>query len=99
VAHLSVITLRVPSLRDYAEDVPIYCATTSIALVDDQQPAAAPLQRRRAESPSKLSLAGNIGELKILVQRVLILGVGEEISLEEIEPRTGGENWRWTSRW
>ena len=28
---------------------------------------------------------GNVGELKNLVQRVLILGVGEEIRLEEIE--------------
>ena len=28
LAHLNVITLRVPPLREYAEDVPDLCATT-----------------------------------------------------------------------
>jgi DNA-binding NtrC family response regulator len=85
VAHLNVITLRVPSLRDYAEDVPDLLRYYVDRLVDDQH---LPLRRFSVAAQNRLRnypWPGNIGELKNLVQRVLILGVGEEIRLEEIE--------------
>jgi DNA-binding NtrC family response regulator len=85
VAHLNVITLRVPSLRDYAEDVPDLLRYYVDRLVDDQH---LPLRRFSVAAQNRLRnypWPGNIDELKNLVQRVLILGVGEEIRLEEIE--------------
>ncbi len=85
VAHLNVITLRVPSLRDYAEDVPDLLRYYVDRLVDDQH---LPLRRFSVAAQNRLRnypWPGNIAELKNLVQRVLILGVGEEIRLEEIE--------------
>jgi DNA-binding NtrC family response regulator len=85
VAHLNVITLRVPPLRDYAEDVPDLLRYYVDRLVDDQH---LPLRRFSVAAQNRLRnypWPGNIGELKNLVQRVLILGVGEEIRLEEIE--------------
>src|ERR1700737_3616799 len=85
VAHLNVITLRVPSLRDYAEDVPDLLRYYVDRLVDDQH---LPLRRFSVAAQNRLRnypWPGNVGELKNLVQRVLILGVGEEIRLEEIE--------------
>ncbi len=91
VAHLNVITLRVPPLRDYAEDVPDLLRYYVDRLVDDQH---LPLRRFSVAAQNRLRnypWPGNVGELKNLVQRVLILGVGEEIRLEEIEARTGGE--------
>jgi DNA-binding NtrC family response regulator len=84
-AHLNVITLRVPSLRDYAEDVPDLLRYYVDRLVDDQH---LPLRRFSVAAQNRLRnypWPGNVGELKNLVQRVLILGVGEEIRLEEIE--------------
>jgi DNA-binding NtrC family response regulator len=85
LAHLNVITLRVPPLRDYAEDVPDLLRYYVDRLVDDQH---LPLRRFSVAAQNRLRnypWPGNVGELKNLVQRVLILGAGEEIRLEEIE--------------
>jgi two-component system nitrogen regulation response regulator NtrX len=85
IANLNVITLRVPPLREYAEDVPDLLRFYVDRLVDDQH---LPLRRFSVAAQNRLRnypWPGNIGELKNLVQRVLILGVGEEIGLEEIE--------------
>lgn len=85
LAHLSVIALRVPPLRDYAEDVPDLLRYYVDRLVDDQH---LPLRRFSVAAQNRLRnypWPGNVGELKNLVQRVLILGNGEEIGLEEVE--------------
>jgi two-component system, NtrC family, nitrogen regulation response regulator NtrX len=84
-AHLNVITLRIPPLREYAEDVPDLLRYYVDRLVDDQH---LPLRRFSVAAQNRLRnypWPGNVGELKNLVQRVLILGVGEEIRLEEVE--------------
>ncbi len=85
IAHLNVITLRVPPLRDYAEDVPDLLRFYVDRLVDEQRLA---LRRFSVAAQNRLRnypWPGNVGELKNLVQRVLILGAGEEIRLEEVE--------------
>jgi len=85
VAHLNVITLRVPPLRDYAEDVPDLLRYYVDRMVDDQH---LPLRRFSVAAQNRLRnypWPGNLAELKNLVQRVLILGAGEEIRLEEVE--------------
>jgi two-component system, NtrC family, nitrogen regulation response regulator NtrX len=85
VAHLNVITLRVPPLREYAEDVPDLLRNYVDRLVDDQH---LPLRRFSVAAQNRLRnypWPGNLGELRNLVQRVLVLGAGEEIRLEEIE--------------
>jgi two-component system, NtrC family, nitrogen regulation response regulator NtrX len=85
IAHLNVITLRVPPLRDYAEDVPDLLRYYVDRLVDDQH---LPLRRFSVAAQNRLRnypWPGNLGELKNLVQRVLVLGAGEDIRLEEIE--------------
>jgi two-component system nitrogen regulation response regulator NtrX len=85
IARLNVITLRLPPLRDYAEDVPDLLRYYVDRLVDDQH---LPLRRFSVAAQNRLRnypWPGNLGELKNLVQRVLVLGAGEEIRLEEIE--------------
>ncbi len=83
--QLNVISLRVPALRDYAEDVPDLLRYYVDRLVDDQH---LPLRRFSVAAQNRLRnypWPGNIAELKNLVQRVLVLGAGEEIRLEEVE--------------
>jgi DNA-binding NtrC family response regulator len=85
LADLNVITLRVPPLREYAEDVPDLLRFYVDRLVDDQH---LPLRRFSVAAQNRLRnypWPGNVSELKNLVQRVLILGSGEDIRLEEIE--------------
>jgi DNA-binding NtrC family response regulator len=85
LAHLSVFMLRVPPLRDYAEDVPELLRYYVDRLVDDQR---LPFRRFSVAAQNRLRnypWPGNIRELKNLVHRALVRGGAEEIALEEIE--------------
>lgn len=85
LSRLNVITLNVPPLRDYAQDVPDLLRHYVDRLVDEQQ---LPFRRFGVAAQNRLRnypWPGNLRELKNLVQRLLILGGEEEIKLEEIE--------------
>jgi DNA-binding NtrC family response regulator len=85
LSHLNVLTLRVPPLRDYAEDVPELLRYYVDRLVDEER---LPFRRFSVAAQNRLRnypWPGNIRELKNLVHRLLIHGGPEEISLEEIE--------------
>lgn len=85
LSRLNVITLNVPPLRDYAQDVPDLLRYYVDRLVDEER---LPFRRFGVAAQNRLRnypWPGNIRELKNLVQRLLILGGEEEIRLEEIE--------------
>jgi len=85
LSNLNVLTLRIPPLREYAEDVPELLRYYVDRLVDDERLAfrrfGVAAQNRLRNYP----WPGNIRELKNLVQRLLIQGGPEEIKLDEIE--------------
>src|SRR5579871_6664536 len=85
LAHLNMLIVRVPPLRDYAEDVPELLGHYVDRLVDGEG-----LQFRRFSVAAQNRLRNypwpdNVRELKNLVHRLLIQGGTEEIRLEEIE--------------
>ncbi len=85
LSHLNVLVLRIPPLRDYAEDVPELLRHYVDRLVDDDR-----LGFRRFSVAAQNRLRnypwpGNIRELKNLVHRLLIQGGPPEIGLGEIE--------------
>jgi len=85
VSHLNVITLRIPPLRDYAEDVPDLLRHYVDRLVDEER---LPFRRFSVAAQNRLRnypWPGNVRELRNLVQRLLIVGGAEEVGLEEIE--------------
>jgi DNA-binding NtrC family response regulator len=85
LSRLNVITLNVPPLRDYAQDVPELLRHYVDRLVDEER---LPFRRFGVAAQNRLRnypWPGNVRELKNLVQRLLILGGEEEIRLEEIE--------------
>ena len=85
LAHLNVLGLRVPPLREYAEDVPDLLRYYVDRLVDDQR---LPFRRFSVAAQNRLRnypWPGNIRELKNLVHRALVRGGPEEVALEEIE--------------
>jgi two-component system nitrogen regulation response regulator NtrX len=90
--HLSVVVLQVPPLREYAEDVPELLRYYLDKLVDEEG-----LVYRRFSVASQNRLRnypwpGNVRELRNLVQRLLILGGEEEISLQEVEQLLSAES-------
>jgi two-component system nitrogen regulation response regulator NtrX len=85
LSQLNVLSLRVPPLRDYAEDVPDLLRYYVDRLVDDQ---GLPFRRFSVAAQNRLRnypWPGNIRELKNLVHRLLISEGPEEIRLDEIE--------------
>jgi DNA-binding NtrC family response regulator len=85
LSRLNVITLNVPPLRDYSQDVPDLLRHYVDRLVDEQH---LPFRRFGVAAQNRLRnypWPGNVRELRNLVQRLLILGGEEEIRLEEIE--------------
>ena len=85
LAHLSVVVIRVPPLREYSEDVPELLRYQVDVLVDSE---ALPFRRFGVAAQNRLRnypWPGNVRELKNMVKRLLILGGEEEISLGEVE--------------
>lgn len=85
VAQMSVLSLRVPPLREYSEDVPELLAYYVDKLVDSEG-----LSFRRFSVAAQNRLRNypwpdNVRELKNLVRRLLLSGVDDDISLEEVE--------------
>jgi len=85
VAHLSVLSLRVPPLREYSEDVPELLAYYVDKLVDSEG-----LTFRRFSVAAQNRLRNypwpdNVRELKNLTRRLLLSGSDEDVSLEEAE--------------
>ena len=85
LAHLNVLIMRVPPLREYAEDVPDLLRHHVDRLVDTDG-----LSFRRFSVAAQNRLRNypwpdNVRELRHLVHRLLIHGGSEEIRLEEIE--------------
>lgn len=86
---LNVVPLRVPPLREHCEDVPDLL-TYYVNLFMSQENL--PYRRFTMAAQNRLrnyAWRGNVRELKNLVQRLLILGNGEEISVEEVEGAIG----------
>lgn len=85
VSNLNVLNLRVPPLREYAEDVPELLTYYVDKLVDSEG-----LSFRRFSVAAQNRLRNypwpdNVRELKNLVRRLLLTGAEEDISLEEVE--------------
>ena len=85
VSHLSELKLRIPPLREYAEDVPELLTYYVDKLVDSEG-----LTFRRFSVAAQNRLRNypwpdNVHELKNLVRRLLLSGSSEDISLDEVE--------------
>jgi len=85
VSHLGELMLRVPPLREYAEDVPELLTYYVDKLVD-----AEGLTFRRFSVAAQNRLRhypwpDNVRELKNLVRRLLLSGKSSDIALDEVE--------------
>lgn len=89
VSHLQVLALKVPPLREYAEDVPELLNYYVDKLIDSE---GLPFRRFTVAAQNRLRnypWPDNVRELKNLVRRLLLTGGKEEISLEEVEAEIG----------
>ena len=92
--HLNVVPLHMPPLREHPEDVPELLNFYVDWFVTHEK-----LPYRHFTVGAQNTLRnhpwyGNVRELKNLVQRLLILGAGEEITQEEVESALGSADMR-----
>ncbi len=83
--HLNVLPLRLPALREHAEDIP-----ELLAFYVDYFNTYEGLEFRHFTLAAQnylryYSWPGNVRQLRNLVQRLLVMGEGEEISQDEAE--------------
>jgi DNA-binding NtrC family response regulator len=85
VSNLNTLSVRVPPLREYAEDVPELLSYYVDKLVDGEglsfKRFGVAAQNRLRNYP----WPDNVRELKNLVRRLLLTGASEVISLDEVE--------------
>jgi two-component system response regulator PilR (NtrC family) len=87
--RLNVIELKMPSLRELREDIPLL----AIALLERQCAGRVP-PRLTAEAQSQLvqyDFPGNVRELENILERALALASGDEINVDDLQlaPRSG----------
>ena len=87
--RLNVIPINIPPLREHSEDVEMLIQYFIDYMVNVEH-----LPGRRFSTASlnilrQYSWPGNVRELKNLVQRLLILNRGEEVSVEEVQAALG----------
>jgi DNA-binding NtrC family response regulator len=83
--QLNVVPIKLPPLREHCEDVPELLSFYVNYFVGQESLSYRRFTMAAQNRLRNYSWPGNIRELKNLVQRLLILGVTEEIALDEVE--------------
>ena len=89
--RLNVLPLHIPPLRDHPSDIPTLLKYHMEHL---HQQEGLPLRSIHPDTLERLrqhAWPGNVRELRNLVQRLMILGSGEEVRLEEVERMLSGQ--------
>jgi DNA-binding NtrC family response regulator len=86
---LNVVTLEIPPLREHSEDIPSLLKFYVDYFVRQEK---LPFRKFSMAAQNFLRLYswhGNVRELKNLVQRLMILGAGDDIELDEVKTALG----------
>ncbi len=86
---LNEVTLEIPPLREHSEDVPALLSFYVDYFVKQENLPFRKFSMGAQNFLRNYSWRGNVRELKNLVQRLMILGVGEDIELDEVKSALG----------
>lgn len=86
---LNEVTITIPPLREHSEDVPALLNFYVDYFVTHEKLAFRRFSMAAQNYLRNYSWRGNVRELKNVVQRLMILGVGEEVGLDEVKNTLG----------
>lgn len=86
---LNEVTINIPPLREHSEDVPALLNFYVDYFVTHEKLAFRRFSMAAQNYLRNYSWRGNVRELKNVVQRLMILGVGEEVELDEVKNTLG----------
>lgn len=82
--RLAVILIKVPSLNDRREDIPLLIEHFSKKIASEQGIAQKGFSKKAIELLQSYDWTGNVRELRNVVERLIILG-GKEVSEEDVK--------------
>ncbi|MEE1962964.1 DNA-binding transcriptional response regulator, NtrC family, contains REC, AAA-type ATPase, and a Fis-type DNA-binding domains [Flagellimonas taeanensis] len=82
--RLAVILIKVPSLNDRRDDIPLLITYFSEKIASEQGTAQKNFSQKAIELLKSYDWTGNIRELRNVVERLIILG-GKEVSEEDVK--------------
>ncbi len=82
--RLAVILIKVPSLNDRREDIPILVDYFTKKIADEHGTSQKSFSKKALKKLKEYDWTGNIRELRNVVERLIILG-GEEVSEEDVK--------------
>jgi two-component system nitrogen regulation response regulator NtrX len=88
--RLNVIPVRTPPLREHMEDLPSLVSYFGRRYVEQHSYRPKTFSDEAIDHLQSLPWKGNVRELKNLVERLLILAPGDEITREDVFRATGG---------
>jgi two-component system nitrogen regulation response regulator NtrX len=88
--RLNVIPIRTPALREHLEDLPLLVDYFVRRYADQNNYKPKDLTPEAMAHLKALPWKGNVRELKNLVERMLILSPGDQITREDVIAATGG---------
>ncbi len=92
--RLNVLPLNVLPLREHPEDIPELLEYHMKQLHQQEGLPMRVFQRPALERLQQYHWPGNVRELRNLVQRLMILGSGDEITRDEVDRTLGGQTHR-----
>jgi two-component system, NtrC family, nitrogen regulation response regulator NtrX len=88
--RLNVVPIHVPPLRERREDVPMLVRHFAQKAVEEQRLPLREFTPGALDLLSRLDWSGNVRELRNTIERLLILGRGNEVSEADVERLVGG---------
>ncbi|MFP3941784.1 MAG: sigma-54-dependent transcriptional regulator [Thermoanaerobaculia bacterium] len=88
--RLNVIPIRTPPLREHLDDLPVLVEYFVRRYAEQNNYRPKSFSEEALEHLKTLPWKGNVRELKNLVERLLILAPGDEITREDVFRATGG---------
>ncbi len=86
---LNVVSFDIPPLREHSEDIPLLLSFYIDFFVKEEKLSYRKFSIAAQNFLRNYAWPGNVRELKNVVQRLLILGVGEEIDVDEVKKALG----------
>ncbi len=86
---LNEVTLEIPPLREHSEDIPSLLSFYVDYFISHDKLPFRKFTMAAQNFLRNYSWRGNVRELKNLVQRLMILGIGEDIELDEVKSALG----------
>lgn len=86
---LNEVTMEIPPLREHSEDVPALLGFYVDHFMNQEKLPFRKFSMAAQNYLRNYSWPGNVRELKNLVQRLMILGVGDDMELDEVKSALG----------